>query len=64
VRASRHNNTAPHPQVVGCFDALEHVGDIRRALAAIARHLKPGGILALGLPAWDDPAGRQLAQQR
>jgi 2-polyprenyl-3-methyl-5-hydroxy-6-metoxy-1,4-benzoquinol methylase len=50
--------------VVGCFDALEHVGDIRRALAAIARHLKPGGILALGLPAWDDPAGRQLAQQR
>jgi SAM-dependent methyltransferase len=34
------------------FDALHHSARQRDALAAIARHLKPGGVLLLGEPTW------------
>ena len=37
-----------------CGDVLEHVPDDRAAVAAIARTLKPGGVLALTVPAGAD----------
>lgn len=34
------------------FDALHHTPHQRRALAAAAAHLRPGGVLLLGEPTW------------
>lgn len=40
-----------HYDVICAFDVIEHIGDDGAALAAIARKLKPGGKLALTVPA-------------
>lgn len=37
--------------LIGAFDVIEHIGDDRAALAAIARRLKPGGRLVITVPA-------------
>jgi len=48
------NEGDPSPRetfdVVTCFEVLEHVGDYRRALAHLAAHVSPGGLLILTVP--------------
>lgn len=43
--------------VVTCFDVLEHIPDLDRALASLRLLLASGGILALAVPVYDTPAG-------
>ena len=40
-----------HYDLVALLDVIEHVGDDRAALAAIARRLRPGGRILLTVPA-------------
>ena len=49
------------------FDALHHSARQRDALAGIARHLKPGGVLLLGEPTWlhrHSPTAKRDAHER
>ena len=43
--------------VVTCFDVLEHVRDLPRALADVRAHLRPGGFLVATMPVYDGPLG-------
>ena len=43
--------------IVTCFDILEHVSDLDRALADVRAHLRPGGILVATMPVYDGPLG-------
>jgi SAM-dependent methyltransferase len=44
--------------VITCFDVLEHVHDLDRALEHLGGLLAPGGILALAVPVYDTLPGR------
>ncbi len=44
--------------IVTCFDILEHVSDLPRALADVRAHLRPGGLLVATMPVYDGPLGR------
>jgi SAM-dependent methyltransferase len=40
-----------HYDLIGAFDVIEHIADDEAAIASIARRLKPGGKLAVSVPA-------------
>jgi len=44
--------------IVTCFDVLEHVSDLPRALADVRASLRPGGLLVVTMPVYDGPLGR------
>lgn len=44
--------------VITCFDVLEHISDVDRALAHLLRLLKPGGALVATVPVYDTVVGR------
>jgi SAM-dependent methyltransferase len=46
--------------VVSLADVLEHMPYPKRALAAVRRLLKPGGVLFLSMPSYDSPLWRKL----
>lgn len=46
--------------VVTCFDVLEHVPALGRALARLRRLLAPAGRLVAVVPVYDTPAGRAV----
>lgn len=44
--------------VITCFDVLEHISDVDRALAHLLSLLKPGGALVATVPVYDTVVGR------
>lgn len=43
--------------VITCFDVLEHIPDLDRALASLRALLAANGVLALAVPVYDTPPG-------
>jgi SAM-dependent methyltransferase len=44
--------------VITCFDILEHIDDVDRALAHLLTLLKPGGVMVVTVPVYDTVVGR------